>query len=66
MTTTKPEITAVAIHEELKVEYTSRRFLIFSWWVVKSVESQGKKLVIETKETYDKIFLNGEELTHKH
>lgn len=56
-------MTDVGIADNCLVQYERRFFLgVIHWWVQIKVESQGKDLVINTTEHYNRIFLNGEEI----
>jgi hypothetical protein len=48
---------------DYKEIYVRKHFAIFSWWEKIIAKEIGKDLIIETAENYDKIFLNGKELT---
>jgi hypothetical protein len=64
MNTTEPELTFIDERQSIKVEYEQRKMLggLISWWVKKREDVIGKDLIIETKEHYDRIFLNGKDL----
>ena len=63
MPNTKSELTGVGMDETLKETYRRKSWLIFSWWVKVKAESIGKDLIINTVEKYDKIIINGNEIT---
>lgn len=65
MITVKPlEMTDVGIHENFLVEYEQRGIKgVITWWAKLRTESQGKDLVINTAEPYNRIILNGNEIT---
>lgn len=61
---TKPSPkTQVAVSETIREEYIIKTFWIFSWHETIKSDSIRKDLVIETEENYDKIFINGVEIT---
>ncbi len=59
----KTELTAVSIFEDYEVVREIKRFFIISWWVEISKKLIGKSLCIDTKEDYEKIYVNGKEVT---
>lgn len=59
----KSELTTVSILEDYEVVRERKRFFIISWLVEISRKSIGKSLHIDTKEKYEKIYVNGKELT---
>lgn len=57
------DMTQVSIAGNFRVVYEKKSFLIFTWYSKLKSESVGKDLVIDTLEKYDRIILNGKELT---
>jgi len=63
MATNKQEITQVDVREKILERYVEKSFLFFNWQVVLSSTTIGKKLLINTVEEYEGIYLNGKLLT---
>lgn len=57
------EETRIGIDSTQKIVYRKMMKWIFSWWVEIHRIDIGKDLHIETKEVYDKIYINGQEFT---
>jgi len=63
MATIKQEITQVDGREKILERYVEKSFLFFNWQVILSSTTIGKKLLINTVEEYEGIYLNGKLLT---
>ena len=63
MAINKQEITQVDVREKILERYVEKSFLFFNWQVVLSSTTIGKKLLINTVEEYEGIYLNGKLLT---
>jgi hypothetical protein len=64
LTAKQIELTQVLLKENFEVTYQKKSSSIFSWLVKIKEQSIGKDLVINTAEKYDRIILNGVELTN--
>ena len=64
MTTNKSTQTAVDGYQKYRTEYFHREILggAISWWEKIKENAMGKELVINTREKYDSIWLNGERI----
>ena len=65
MTTNKQEMTQVEVREQILERYVEKSFLFFNWQVVLSSTSIGKKLLINTAEEYEGVYINGKLLNLK-
>jgi len=63
MAINKQEITQVDVREKILERYVEKSYLCFNWQVVISRTTIGKKLLINTTEEYEEIYLNGKLLT---
>jgi len=59
MATNKQEITQVNVREKILERYVEKSSLFFNWQVVLSSTAIGKKLLINTVEEYEGVYLNG-------
>ena len=63
MAINKQEMTQVDVREKILERYVEKSYLCFNWQVVLSSTTIGKKLLINTVEEYEEIYLNGKLLT---
>ena len=63
MATNNQENTQVDVREKILERYVEKSFLFFNWQVILSSTTIGKKLLINTVEEYEGVYLNGKLLT---